>query len=448
MTATAPGDNDLRGGASRRSSRGGGAAGGGGEPGPEVLAEEPVVAVVRRGRTSRRRRSRVVWAQVAATVVFAALLAGLAWVGYQASRHITGGGEAAVTDPTAPGYVAEVKPTTVDLVAVTDRAGKLASALIVTAGADGKGGTVSALPPTVVAPSADGTQQVALSQLLADGGSDALRQQLGLAMTFGFTSAETVSADTVASLARLAGPITVSNVDNLVAPPEGPIAGSQDKPRVVRYPAGEMTLQPDEVTEFLAFAGADESEVNQALRHQVVWDALLTALKGKDASALQSAAPSTQPGSDPGFTSILPDLLKGDVSYEPVPLEAQTVPGTLFKVYRPDPAALPAYVARTVPFPTAAAPGQRARVRLLNGTTRKEAALLVAPKVVAAGGEISLLGNADSFDVATTEVQYVVQEAKPAAEAIAAALGVTATKASETAGSIDVNVIVGRDRSG
>jgi hypothetical protein len=135
------------------------------------------------------------------------------------------------------------------------------------------------------------------------------------------------------------------------------------------------------------------------------------------------------------------------VRIEPVPITSAPVPGTFMVVYTPDPAALPAYVARTVPFPTSAVPGQRARVRLLNGTTQKQAALLVSPKVVAAGGEISLLGNADSFDVESTEVQYVVREAKPAAEAIATALGVKATKAPATAGSIDVNVIVGRDHA-
>ncbi len=435
MTTTAPGDPDVRSDA------------------PVVVGEEEagggdgggVAPVVRRGRAVKKRRTRVVWLQAGATVLFAVLLVGLAWVGYQASRHITGG-EAQVTDPKAPGYVAEVKPTTVDLVAVTGADGKLVSALIVTAGDDGKGGSVSALPASVVAPSADGTQQVSLGQLMQEGGIDLLRQQLGTAMTFGFTSAETVPAETVAALAKLAGPIEISNVDNLVEPPTGPIAGSQDQPREVRYPAGQMTLQPDQVVDFLGFAGLDESEVNQALRQQVVWDALLSKLKGKDAATLQGVTPTTS-DADGGFTAILPGLLEGQVSFDPVPLEAMNVPGTLFKVYRPDPAALPSYVSRTVPFPTSGTPGQRARVRLLNGTTQQQAALLAAPKVVAAGGEISLLGNADSFDVQTTEVQYVVPEAKAAAEAIATALGVKATKSPEAAGSIDVDVIVGRDRA-
>jgi len=104
-------------------------------------------------------------------------------------------------------------------------------------------------------------------------------------------------------------------------------------------------------------------------------------------------------------------------------------------------------VARVVPFPTSAVPGQRARVELLNGTTDKDAALLVAPKVVAAGGEITLLGNADSFDVTATQVHYPVPEAREAAEEIASALGVTATAAPASSGGVDVSVIVGSDRT-
>jgi hypothetical protein len=440
MTATAPEDPDLRSGALPGGGDGPGTAGGddggnGDDPGYEVAP------VVRRSRARTKQRSRTtLYLQAGCTFLFVALLAGLGWVGYQSSLRITGGGTARVTNPKEPGYVAEVKPTPVDMVAVTDSTGALASVLIVTSGADGKGGTVSALPASVVAPGFEGGEPIFLSKAMADAGLDGLRQQLGLAMTFGFTGAESVSADSLQALAEQVGPITISNVDNL-------IERAKDGTETVKYRAGEITLQPNEVADFLAFAGADESVFNQGLRHQAVWQALLTGLKGKDLSGMQSTTSASDGSGDPGFLGLLPGLLSGDVAYDPVPLEVQPVPGTLYKVYRPDPAALPAWVARTVPFPIAATPGQRARVRLLNGTTDKNAALIVAPKVVAAGGEISLVGNADSFDQAVTRVEYLVPEAKAAAESIATALGVKATRATGTAGSVDVDVIVGRDRS-
>ena len=426
MTATAPEDPDLRPPAS-------GAA-------TDDVGPDDYVPVVRRRAKVRKKRQRMLGVQVATSLLFVALLVGLAWVGYQASLRITGGGSSKVTDPDAPGYVAEVRPTPVDMVAVTNDAGELASVLVVTEGADGKGGTVSALPASVVAPEFEGAGPVFLSKALADGGLDGLRQRLGMALTFGFTSAEQVPASTIADLAEQVGPITVSNVDNL-------IERSPDGTETVKYRAGEITLQPDEVVEFLSFAGADESVPNQALRHQAVWEALLVGLEGKELTGITTSTASADSAGTPGFLEILPGLLEGEVAFDQIPLAVVPVPDTLFKAYVPDTAALPTFVARTVPFPTAAAPGQRARVRLLNGTADANAPLLVAPKIVSAGGEISLIGNADSFDEATTRVEYVVAEAKPAADAIAAALGVQATKAAEAVGSVDVNVVVGADRA-
>lgn len=429
MTATAPEDPDLRPDAAP------------GGSGADDLPPEGFTPVVRRRSRTEKKSRKVLWIQGLTTFVFLALLVGLGWAGYQASLHITGGGEAKVTDPNEPGYVAEVRPTPVDMVAVTDGTGKLVSVLVITEGADNKGGTVSVLPASVVAPEFEGNPPVFLSSALADGGLDTLRQRLGTALTFGFTSAEQVPAATVEALATKVGPITINNVDNL-------IARAENGTETVKYRAGELTLKPSEVVPFLGFAGADESVTNQALRHQAVWEALLKGLQGKDISGIDAGGTQAGAGSgDTGFLGLLPGLLGGNVAYDQVPLTVIPVPGTLFKAYVPDQAAMPTFVARTVPFPTAATPGQRARVRLLNGTTKKDAAVLVAPKIVAAGGEISLIGNAESFDQASTRVEYAVPEARSAAEAIATALGVQATKVAKGAGSVDVDVIVGQDKA-
>jgi hypothetical protein len=87
-----------------------------------------------------------------------------------------------------------------------------------------------------------------------------------------------------------------------------------------------------------------------------------------------------------------------------------------------------------------------ARVELLNGTTDDAALQLVAPKVVGANGEISFTGNAESFEVATSRVEYASDEAKAAAEQIAAALGLTATPDPDAATNVDVVVVVGADQ--
>ncbi len=405
---------------------------------------EPRGRSARRSRSGSRRREHTVWWQLATTIGFTGLLIGFAVTGYRASLLITGGNASKVTDPKAPGYVAEVRPTPVDMVAVTADDGSLASVLIITTPQSGSGGTVSVLPATIAAgPGPDGLYR-SLRAVFADGGLAELRSELATGMTFGFTSAEQVSAQTMKAGAGLAGPLTVSNVDNLIdSPQRGKITNDRNA-EVVRYRAGDVRLQADQVTEFLAFDGIGEAPDSQLLRHEQVWKQLFGALKGKDLSRISKDDASAPTGA---VGDLFTQLVGGDMTFETVPTAPRTIPGTIFTAFIPDPAALPTYVSRVVPFPTSGSPGQRARVELLNGTTKEDAAVLVAPKVVAAGGEISLLGNADSFDIATTRVEYLAPEAKAAAEQIAATLGLKATKASATSGGVDVRVVVGADRT-
>ncbi len=63
-----------------------------------------------------------------------------------------------------------------------------------------------------------------------------------------------------------------------------------------------------------------------------------------------------------------------------------------------DPAAVQALIARDVPLPTPANVGDRVRVRLLSGTGPIGSPNAVACAIVAAGGEVTIVGNADRFD--------------------------------------------------
>ena len=392
------------------------------------------------GRSGRGRHT--VWWQLATTMAFVLLIVGLAFAGYRASRLITGGSAEKVTDPKAPNFVAEVRPTPVDLVAITAPDDSLAGVLIVSGAA--KGGTVSALPATMSpGPGEDGLMAT-IGDAFRDGGLDQLRSVLGTGLTFGFTSAEQVSSADLTAVAGLVGPVTVKNVDNLIDSPDRGKIGMDRAKETVKYRAGEVVLEPGDVAGFLGFSGIGESPDRQMLRHLAVWDQVLSGLKGKDLSQLGAGG-----GANNGLSAV------GELLTE---LEGATSPTRRCHSWRsrsrapPSPRWCPIrrhspHVARVVPFPTSATPGQRARVELLNGTTKDGAALLAAPKVVAAGGEISLLGNASSFDVATTTVQYMAPEAKDAADAIAKALGVSATPATSESGGIDVRVTIGGDRT-
>ena len=87
-------------------------------------------------------------------------------------------------------------------------------------------------------------------------------------------------------------------------------------------------------------------------------------------------------------------------------------------------------------------------MRLLNGTTDKAAVLRAAQPIAAAGGQIVVMGNAESFDIAKTRVEYNVEAQKSAAESIAVGLGVKASFAGTESDAVDVTVILGADFAG
>ena len=413
-----------------------------GEPDPVVDApSEEVAPVVRRARHNtpstpsrkrRRGRRRTTGWWVAATLLFLVALGALGFIGYRSSLKITGG-TPAVTDPAAPGYVAEVEPTPVELLAVQDAAGKLAAALIVVTDAGGTGGTVISVPAQLFMPPVEAAPQATLADIYAAGGIESLRNRLGTGLGFGFTEAANVPAADVAALAGLVGPITFENFENLspaqklTDPPADPATDA------VTYRAGQVTLPPEQVVDFIGFEGRGELVDNRGIRQQQVWKTLVDGLKGKDIAATGALGAS------------IAAVSAGDVRFEQLPVATKPEPNSIFVVTVPDAAALPAFTARTIAAPVSAYPGQRARTRILNGTSTPTATAPVGPKVVEAGGMISSVGNAESFDVPITRVEFVAPAAQPPAAAIAAELGVQATQATTTPAGADIIVVVGAD---
>ena len=201
-----------------------------------------------------------------------------------------------------------------------------------------------------------------------------------------------------------------------------------DENQTVKYPAGQVTLDPAAFEEFLTFSGYREPEANRVLRSQLAWEVLLTQLgatsSDSSATTVEGLAPSVPDlgesagTGEPPFSEVVAALLTGEVRLDGLPLlrlplnNAQRV--VLFRI---DQDAMPKWVPQVVPFPTSAFPGQRANVRLLRGTSDKGVLRTVSPKVVEAGGEVTAVGNADSFDVATSQVRYQNPDAKDAARA-------------------------------
>ena len=399
---------------------------------------QPVVRSAMRLRKARQRRRRATIAQGVLTVVFVVALVGLAFVGYRASLKLTGGRDLEITDPAAPGYVAEVKPTDADLLAVTGPDGSLVTMLMVL-GTGAETTTVVPVSAWLTLWEYEDAGPASARSLFESGGIDAVRLRLGVDVTFGMTDAATVPAASIESLAAAVGPVTLDLPDNVIL--EDGAGGT-----AVRYPAGQLTLQPTEVVEFLATQGVGEAELNRSIRLTQLWTALFDGLAGSGATP-STAADEAGAADVALFADIIESLSSGEVSMQLLPTNEIPLPDMVppKSIDRVDEAAMATWVPTYVPYPTSAFPGQRASVNVLNGTTNPDAIQAVAPKVVAADGEISLTGNADSFDVATSTVQYASNDAQAAAEAIAASLGLTATISEDADESVDVTVVVGKD---
>jgi hypothetical protein len=115
-----------------------------------------------------------------------------------------------------------------------------------------------------------------------------------------------------------------------------------------------------------------------------------------------------------------------------------------FQAAAPDPVAISTLIPRIIPFPSSSFPGQRPRVRVLDGTQNPDVRLSATGPIVGAGGQITILGNADRFGVTQTRVEYHDPARADAAQAIAEALGVEAVAGAPT-DAYDVTVILGSD---
>jgi hypothetical protein len=99
-----------------------------------------------------------------------------------------------------------------------------------------------------------------------------------------------------------------------------------------------------------------------------------------------------------------------------------------------------------VPYPTAAVPGGRIRVRLLDGTGDARHVQTAAPLIVPAGAEIVVVGNAQDFDHRDTEVRYHNPVVKTAAGKLLDALGAgRLVEDPRQTDAFDVTIVLGPD---
>ncbi len=410
-------------------------------------SSQPVVRAAMRQRKADKRRHQATVMQGVLTFLFVVALIGLGFVGWKSALKITGGRVSEVTDPAAPNFIAKVEPTNVDLVAVTAADGSLVTALLLLSDPAGKQKGADAAANTVVVVSGglilwefEGAPPFSAANIYASGGIDALSLRLGADLTFGTTSSSEVPSTVIDELAAAAGPLEINLPDNVLGPDE---SGAL----VVKYPAGALVLPPEQVTEFLGFLGAEEQELSRSLRLQMVWVKLLEAVGASESSTKSSLSlPSSASQGLKSFAELFSQMSNAQISLTTLPTtEIVLYVSPPVRVNQIDELAIAGWVGEFVPFPVSAYPGQRATVSMLNGTTDKRLLNLSAPKVVAGGGQISLAGNAASFDLATSTVEYTESGSKAAAEAIAQQLGLPATLITDQNSNVDVTVTMGQD---
>lgn len=359
-------------------------------------------------------------AYVLALLVLVSTGAVLTVAGYRVVRDSTAGRSIDPTlDPTDPGFEAFVEPTPTLLLLVRDDDGALGAAALLAAGADGTSGSVVVLPTRLLV--TVGSAEEPLDELLDTEGAEGARAAVARRLGIGVPEVVDVGPAELAAFFVAAAPVHVRS--------EGTVPG---------FPEGDISLPAEDIARYL-FSRDDEADEDERLgRQETVWDALV--------AALADAGPEAVPGErGAGIGLFLHALATAAAPAETLPATEQEIDDSP-PVYAVDEEAMAFVLADAVPFPTAAEPGGRTRVRLLDGTGDPELALAAVPRLVSITAEVVIIGNATSFDHQKTEVIHHADHLTFIAEVFAYALGTDAFREElQPTDSYDVTIVLGAD---
>jgi hypothetical protein len=331
------------------------------------------------------------------------------------------------SDAGQPGWEALTEATPTMLVTQVDDEGVPVGATVLSLTGDGTGSVLFIPMNTVL--QVPGVGPVRMDEAYQRGGVDGLKLTVEGLLGAGMDETVVVDDEQWASLTQPTAPIVVNNTDA--------VANGFGK---VLIPKGLVPLAPDQVGPFLGTSSRGEDDYNRLLRNENFWKSWLAkvAAAPDDASAL--------PGeSDTGFGRFVRRLADSQVEMKTLPLQKVTLP-TGDVVYAPVTEEVQSLVAQLIPFPVSPIPGQRLRVRVLDGTGTLDNGIGAAPTLVRGGGQIDAVGNAVRFDYPTTQFVYHADEHAAAVEELRAALGVGELVKTERGNdNADVTVILGQD---
>lgn len=355
-------------------------------------------------------------------VVLTAAVPVLSYVGFDAVLSSKAGRVLdPVNDPTKPGYEANVAPTPVELVASVSADGSLSALTVLALGNGDSGGGVLLVPVGTVIGGTGADKDQTLTAAFAVGGEGALGRAASVVLGLGFDELSVLDDARWAELVQPVAPITVNNPDPVLTP---------------AFAAGEVQLTSDQVGPYLAARNDSESDLARLARHDAFWRGWLRAIGA-------SAAPGAVPGETAaGLGRFVRGLANGAVTIETLEVAA----GQAVDTYAFDIVAGGAQLARLVPFPTGAEGARRVRLRVVDGVGVDGLAVVAAQRLVPAGAEIAVIGNADRFGYASTVVRYTDDVQRSTAEAMVKALGLGAVEQVAVVDDVvELTIVVGED---
>jgi hypothetical protein len=399
------------------------------------------IRTARRHARARGRRNRIAFG--VAIVLLAAAIPALGFMGVAAILSSRGGRLVDTTvAPDEPGYEAIVEPTPVALVVHTE-AGRLVALTVLSLANPEGGGAVLFVPTeTLTHPNTQAFGFDRLRGAFDVAGVDGVRAATAGVLNASFTDAIEIDGARLAALTAPVAPLRLDNPDDL----DGEDATGQE----VGFDAGALELPADHIGAYLAMRDGDESDLNRLVRHQLLWEAWIGAV-----SVAPDPATAVPGEGGTGLGRYVGQLARGTVVYQTLPVDEAAPDGDVdgevdgddeVEAFAPVEADLPGLVARLIPLPTAASPGSRVRVRLLDGAGSPEAVRAIIEPLVVAGAQIVAIGNADRFTYAATDVRYDSLTPRAQANRMRAALGIG--EVSETSfgtDAFDVTIVVGAD---
>jgi hypothetical protein len=340
-----------------------------------------------------------------------------------------------VRDPSQPGYFAQVAPTPTLLVVQIDENRSLVSTVVMSLSAGDTGGSALLFPPELLVPVGGGSSEPLARIHLQRGieGPGGLRPTIARLIGADVDSVVVVDAGSLAAMLAPVAPVRYTLLDAVRT-----VSGGRT---VTLLPKGSVAIRTaSDVRAATEVVSAGEDAIARLPRQIVFWKGWIDALRA--APDKSAAFPAADDHAD--LVRFLKGLSSGIARIERIPWDEVVFRGVT--LYIADEEAIAEVALQVIPYPLPYEPGARPRVEVRNGVGDFRLNEPMNRRLVAAGAQIIVLGNARSFDVAQTSVVYYDPGMRGRAEQLAEAIDATDVRLDERPeSSIDVTVTIGSD---